>query len=166
LSQPKIELTEEVLREIERQVTENVLKALKLKDGIFENFQSTGIQDSSTACQVTILDNATVVENRLIASAATITGDLLVEGDLKLLGEIPTNSPFYRDLVEHSAGILKLSMADGIDLGPIKIGSAAEQPIHDAHPGSIMFNSAADYGKPAGWISLGKTKWAPFSIIN
>jgi hypothetical protein len=59
---------------------------------------------------VTILDGATVIENGIITTEATIKGNLTVEGDLKLLGEMPTDSPFYRDLVEHSAGILKLAM--------------------------------------------------------
>lgn len=78
--------------------------------GIIKKFGSTGIQDSATTCQVTILDEATVIENKLITSGAEIKGDLRVEGNLILSGEIPTDSPFYRDLVEHSAGLLKLSM--------------------------------------------------------
>ncbi len=78
--------------------------------GIIKQFGSTGLQDNATTCQVTILDAATVIENQLITPTATIKGDLTVEGDLKLLGEIPTDSPFYKDLVEHSAGLLRLSM--------------------------------------------------------
>lgn len=78
--------------------------------GIIQKFGSTGIQDSATTCQVTILDEATVIENKLIAAGAEIKGDLTVDGNLLLTGEIPTDSPFYRDLVEHSAGLLQLSM--------------------------------------------------------
>ena len=78
--------------------------------GIIKKFGSTGIQDSASACQVTILDDMTVVENKLVTSSAEIKGDLTVGGNLILSGEIPTDSPFYRDLVEHSAGLLKLSM--------------------------------------------------------
>jgi hypothetical protein len=77
---------------------------------ILQDFNSTGIQDKATQCQVTILDAATVIENKLIAASAEIKGDLIVDGNIILNGEIPTNSPFYRDLVEHSAGLLKLSM--------------------------------------------------------
>ncbi len=243
---PKIELTEEVLKEIERQVTINVLEKLGIKDGLHTGFQSVGIQDSATQCQVTILDNATVIENGIVTTEVTIKGDLTVEGNLKLLGEMPTDSPFYRDLVEHSAGILKLAMdgqfflayvdrvmekikSDGLDItnsrfngpmslndeecslsigkmrdnfysiktnkpqalvlgangknnlvlepdgavsiermsvGAIQIGSSNEQPKHDAEKGSVMFNEEADYGKPVGWVSLGKTKWVPFGVIN
>ena len=78
--------------------------------GIIKKFGSTGIQDSANNCQVTIIDEATIVENKLIAAGAEIKGDLKVDGNLILSGEIPTDSPFYRDLVEHSAGLLKLSM--------------------------------------------------------
>lgn len=106
----KIELTEEVLKEIERQVTENVLKRLGVSNGIHTGFQSTGIQDNASNCQVTILDHATVVENHLVTTAMTVKGPLTVEGDIQLLGEMPVDSPFYKDLVEHSAGILKLAM--------------------------------------------------------
>ena len=78
--------------------------------GIVRGFGSTGIQDNATSCQVTVMDQATVIENELVTSAATVKGNLTVEGDLCLLGEIPTDSPFYRDLIEHSAGLLKLSL--------------------------------------------------------
>lgn len=109
--------------------------------GIHRAFMSTGIQDTATDCKVTIMDGHTVFENNLLAPSATIKGNLTVEGDLQLLGEIPTDSPFYRDLVEHSAGLLKLSMdgefflayadkvfdkikADGLDLTKLTINGA------------------------------------------
>lgn len=96
--------------------------ALNLKDfaiqgnhisgGIVEHFGSTGIQDSATFCQVTIMDEATVIENKIVASEIEVKGNLTVDGDIILTGEIPTDSPFYKDLVEHAAGLLKLSMTD------------------------------------------------------
>lgn len=87
-----------------------LLNGNNIEGGIIKKFGSTGIQDNATQCQVTILDEATVVENKLITRTAEIKGNLIVDGDLVLRGEIPTDSPFYRDLVEHSAGLLKLSM--------------------------------------------------------
>lgn len=78
--------------------------------GVIKKFGSTGIQDSASQCQVTILDKATVVENTLISKDLEVKGNVTIDGDLILTGEIPTDSPFYRDLVEHSAGLLKLSM--------------------------------------------------------
>ena len=78
--------------------------------GIIQHFGSTGIQDGATQCQLTVADNFTAVENKLIAAEAEIKGTLRVEGDFILAGEIPTDSPFYKDLVEHSAGLVKLSL--------------------------------------------------------
>ena len=81
-----------------------------INGGVVEHFGSTGIQDNASSCQITILDEATVVENKLVAAGAEIKGDLVVDGDLILTGEIPSSSPFYKDLVQHAAGLLKLSM--------------------------------------------------------
>ena len=78
--------------------------------GIIRHFGSTGIQDDANQCQLTVMDEATVIENKLVAADVEIKGDLTVDGDLKLLGEVPTDSPLFKDLVAHSAGIIKLSM--------------------------------------------------------
>ena len=78
--------------------------------GTHKGFQSTGIQDAATDCKVTILDEHTVVENNLLAASAEIKGNLTVDGDFILRGEVPTDSPFYRELLEHSAGLVKMSL--------------------------------------------------------
>ena len=61
----------------------------QVRGGIITRFGSTGIDDQSTACKVTILDDHTVVENNLVAASAAVKGALTVEGDLVLHGEIP-----------------------------------------------------------------------------
>jgi 4-hydroxyphenylpyruvate dioxygenase-like putative hemolysin len=78
--------------------------------GIIKQFSSTGIQDNATACQVTVLDQATVVENKLVTNDLEIKGTVTIDGDLILNGEIPSDSPFFKDVVEHAAGILNLAM--------------------------------------------------------
>jgi hypothetical protein len=60
--------------------------------GIIKNFASTGIDDQSTGCVVTILDAAVVVENNLV------TMDLTVEGDLNVKGKVDEDSAFYKQL--------------------------------------------------------------------
>jgi hypothetical protein len=60
--------------------------------GIIRNFASTGIDDQSTNCVVTILDAAVVVENNLV------TMDLTVEGDLNVKGKVDEDSAFYKQL--------------------------------------------------------------------
>jgi hypothetical protein len=80
--------------------------------GTHKLFMSTGIQDTASECQITILDSATVIENTLIAKDAEIKGDLTVDGVLNVTGEISPDSPFYKELVEHSAGLVRLSLND------------------------------------------------------
>jgi len=78
--------------------------------GIIQKFGSTGIQDRATGCILTIMDEATVVENRLVAASADIKGDLTVDGDLTLTGEIDPDSPFFKDVSERAAGLVRLAM--------------------------------------------------------
>lgn len=78
--------------------------------GTIKLFNSTGIQDTASNTQMTILDEATVIENKLVVAEAEIKGNLIVDGDIILAGEIPCDSQFYKDVVEHSAGLLKMSM--------------------------------------------------------
>jgi len=80
--------------------------------GIHQNFCSTGIQDTASDCKVTILDHATVIENVLVAAAAEIKGKLIVDGDLEIAGEIPPDSQFYTDIVDHAAGKVMLALND------------------------------------------------------
>jgi hypothetical protein len=91
---------------------ETFISGSNILGGTVKQFSSTGLQDMANSCQVTVMDEATVVENKLIASSAEIKGDLTVDGNLLLTGEIPIDSNFYKDLVEHSAGLVKISLND------------------------------------------------------
>jgi len=77
--------------------------------GIIANFGSTGIDDKATACQLTILDDVTVVENNLLTKdltvkgAATIEGSTTIEGDLIVNGRVPESSPMYVSIVNSVA---------------------------------------------------------------
>ena len=80
-----------------------------LSGGIIERFGSTGIEDLATKIQVTVMDNALVCEQGLHTPSISIKGDatvdqnLTVKGNLIIDGEIPTESPAFQKLVEHSA---------------------------------------------------------------
>lgn len=106
--------------------------------GIIQEFGSTGIQDHATQCQLTVLDEAIVVENKLVAAAVDVKGDLTVEGSLNVTGEIDPDSLFFKDLSERAAGLVRLSLnkdlfsefsglvfdrikKDGIDLSKITL---------------------------------------------
>jgi len=64
----------------------------QVQGGIIRNFGSTGIDDKSTDCVVTIMDTAVVVENNLV------TLDLTVQGNIDIKGTVPEDSPFYSQL--------------------------------------------------------------------
>lgn len=70
--------------------------------GIIAKFGSTGIDDRAENCQVTILDSATVVENKLVTSNLEVKGTATLEGDIILRGQIPTDTPFFQDVIDTS----------------------------------------------------------------
>ena len=76
------------------------LSGNNITGGIIKNLESTGIQDSASRCQVTILDAATVFENRLVATGLEITGDTTFKGKVIIEGDLPTTSPFVAKLVD------------------------------------------------------------------
>jgi hypothetical protein len=55
-----------------------------IENGVIKEFNSTGIQDLATDCQVTVTDENTVVENNLVANSMDIKGRLRVEDELAL----------------------------------------------------------------------------------
>ena len=84
--------------------------AANIKPGIIKNFSSTGIEDQASTCQVTILDDFTVIENKLITADLTIKGTATIEGDLIVRGEIPTDSYFFQALKTHSVAAVQESI--------------------------------------------------------
>ena len=81
--------------------------------GTITKFESTGIQDRASQCQVTILDNATVFENRLVAAGLEIAGDAKFKGNLILEGTIPDSSPLLGKIVEKTVTAINAQYTDG-----------------------------------------------------
>lgn len=67
--------------------------------GIITNFGSTGIDDKSTACQLSIFDEVTVIENNLLTRDLTVKGTATIEGDLNVTGSVSEDSALYKNLV-------------------------------------------------------------------
>ena len=78
----------------------------QIRGGIIENFSSTGIDDRSTSCVITVLDQAVVVENNLV------TLDLTVQGNLEVNGGVSKDSKFYKDLAQSVSGQVKSELDD------------------------------------------------------
>jgi len=89
---------------IHQRVDENMSR---LKVELLRNFSSTGIDDKATVCQLTILDETTVVENTLTARAAKFVESVTVK-DLAVTGSINTDNQSWNALAaEISAKTLK-----------------------------------------------------------
>lgn len=68
--------------------------------GIIKSFGSTGIDDKTTACQLSIFDDVTVVENNLLIKDLTVKGTATIEGDLVVTGRVPEDSGMFVNLVD------------------------------------------------------------------
>ena len=81
---------------IRNQVNENMAR-LKLE--LLENFSSTGIDDRATSCQLTIMDDITVVENKLTTHSAEVVEDFTVK-NLIVKGGINTDNRSWNELTD------------------------------------------------------------------
>ena len=106
--------------------------------GIIQQFGSTGIDDQSTTCQLTIMDELTVVENNLLTKDLTVKGTTTIEGNLNVTGEIPESSNMFITFVRAASDnvrnsldqvifksyadmVLKTIRDDGLDLNKITL---------------------------------------------
>jgi len=79
---------------INQRVDENMQN---LAQQLSVNFASTGIEDKATSCQLTVMDDTTVVENQLIAKDLNIIGSTVVN-DLIVQGSINTDNSSWDSL--------------------------------------------------------------------
>ena len=87
------------------------LNGNQISGGIITNFGSTGIDDRATSCQITILDQHTVVENKLVTVASDIRGTLTVDGDFILKGSMPVDCQGFKNIVEAAT----IEVTNGLD---------------------------------------------------
>ena len=67
---------------------------------LLTDFASTGIDDRATACQLTIMDDTTVVENRLTAADLTVVNGARIN-NLAVTGSINTDNPAWTTLANN-----------------------------------------------------------------
>ena len=72
----------------------------KIKQQLLTDFASTGIDDQATACQLTIMDDTTVVENRLTTADLTVVNGARIN-DLAVTGSINTDNPAWTTLADN-----------------------------------------------------------------
>jgi len=79
--------------------------------GVIRNFNSSGIEDKSTEVQMTLLDQAVVIENNVITTGLTVKGSTLFEGDVRIEGNMPADSLFFKTLLKQSVDNMKKSLS-------------------------------------------------------
>ena len=105
--------------------------------GVIKQFASTGIDDRSTMCQVTVMDQGTVFENTLYAPRIEIRGGAQIDGDLEIQGRIVDNAAYQqivsaaaasaRETIEstvldqHQDRIFERIHTEGIDLSKVSL---------------------------------------------
>ena len=116
------------------------ISASQISGGTIRRFESTGIQDSATRCQLTILDEATVFENRLVSRDIEIAGSATFNGTLNFNGALDADSAFVKGIVtasvdrinsEYSSGfydqycnrVIDHLGTQGIDSGLVRVGN-------------------------------------------
>lgn len=83
--------------------TENlVVSGDQIQGGIIARFSSTGIDDRSSAVQMTVMDEGVVVENRIISMGLEVKGTTVFDGDVVINGDIPEHSAIYKKILEHT----------------------------------------------------------------
>jgi hypothetical protein len=86
------------------------LKGDNINGGIVQNFSSTGIEDKSTSVQMTLLDEAVVIENKIVALGLNIQGTTVLDGDIVINGDVPPHSKFYTSIIDNAVEGVKNSM--------------------------------------------------------
>lgn len=78
---------------VEKKIQELVHRSLTISGdnvsgGIIREFNSSGIQDKASSCQLTVSNDFTIVENKMLTSDLTVKNSLTVDGDVSFKGKI------------------------------------------------------------------------------
>lgn len=113
---------------------------------LMQNFSSAGISDQASACQLTVMDDVTVVENQLVAKEVQVMGSITTN-DLSVRGSINVNNASWQTLADAISEktlaqvteqwtdkivqqIKQKIQTDGIEFDQVKIG---EEPLVDGN---------------------------------
>jgi hypothetical protein len=83
-----------------------VITGAQVRGGVIQKFSSTGIDDRSSAVQMTLLDEAEVFENKMVTMGLEVKGTTVLEGDLVINGDIPSHSAIFNRLVEKTVSTI------------------------------------------------------------
>lgn len=173
-----------------KRMIQNIDAKTLVRNTIVENlrhyqdiFSLKGVQANAKATELTVMDQAVVVENELITRSMSVvdtakTKNLIIEGDLAVLGSINTDNHSWQNLSEDIAvktmekvsqrfldgvknAVLEQARTGGIDFTEVSI--AGEKLINnDRLSGNVTRSSLVELGnleklKVAGETSLNET---------
>lgn len=87
-----------------------VISGNNVRGGIIQNFNSNGIEDKSSAVQMTLLDAGVVVENKIVSLGLEVKGQTVIEGDLHIKGDVPMTGSFGKRIIENTVAATKESL--------------------------------------------------------
>lgn len=116
-----------------------------ISDGIIRNFNSTGIQDRSTECQLTVLDDAVVVEGEIVSAKVKtnkIEAQDISVNNLEIKGRI-SNDSFLNQLIESvSLSVFESNIVGkDIDLKGTNITNNSKILLSEDSLGTTVINS-------------------------
>jgi hypothetical protein len=83
----------------------------RFKQQFFEQFETTGIKDQSSTCQLTVMDDITVIENQLTARDLEVVGTTTVK-NLIVKGAINTDNRSWNELKDHVSELTLKKITD------------------------------------------------------
>lgn len=89
----------------------------RVRGGIIRHFSSTGIDDRSTKCQVTVLDTHVVVESPILTTGLEVRGDVAIAGNLKISGTVPEDSPFFESITNKVVSTIQADLNEDLFSG-------------------------------------------------
>jgi hypothetical protein len=121
---------------------------------ILNDFASTGISDLASSCQLTIMDDATVVENQLNTRDLTVTNAAVIQ-DLVVNGSVNIDNPSWNLLAEGisektinklsdewktvlTAQVAEQIQSNGIDFDSVKINGETLVTGNTLHETSLI----------------------------
>ena len=127
----------------------------QIRGGVIEKFSSTGIDDRSSAVQMTVLDEGVVIENRVISMGLEVKGTTVFDGDVVINGNIPEHSAIYKKILDHTV---------------IKTREELNQELFEGYS-NILFDNIRQEGLDLGKITLNgkeiiKDNQLSYSIVD
>jgi hypothetical protein len=122
-----------------------------IQGGVIENFNSTGIQDNSNKVQLTVIDDAVIVEDKVITNelhAQNVeVSDIVVRGNIEVTGNFISNENFNTQIKKSSKLVIDEYFNTDIDIKKNKILAEGRLLLnHDTLGPSVLYSNIRKLG--------------------